>query len=109
MQQEKLITMNESKKYETICRVIKKEITQKTASSILNLTVRQIRNLSHQVKLQGIDGIIHKNKGRPSNNHPVPEDIKQTIINLATTKYEGFRVVIFVSFLVLYSHTLLES
>lgn len=28
MQQERLITMSESKKYEIICRVLKKEITQ---------------------------------------------------------------------------------
>jgi len=91
MQQEKLITMNESKKYETICRVLKKEITQKTASQILNLTVRQIRNLTKGVKKQGIDGVIHKNKGKPSNNPPVPMEIKQTIVTLATTKYEGFK------------------
>ena len=90
MQQEKLITMEESKKYETICRVLKKEITQKTASSILNLSVRQIRNLSKAVKKHDIDGIIHKNKGKPSNNHPVPIEIKETIVSLATTKYEGF-------------------
>ena len=41
--------MSESKKYETISRVIKKEITQKTASQILNLTVRQVRKLSKAV------------------------------------------------------------
>ena len=91
MAQEKLITMLESKKYETISRLLKKEITQKTASQILNLTVRQVRNLAKAVKKKGIDGIIHQNKGKPSNNHPIPLEMKQTIISLATTKYEGFR------------------
>ena len=90
MQQEKLITMEESRKHETICRVLKKEITQKTASSILHLTVRQIRNLTKAVKKKGIDGVIHKNKGKPSNHAPVPIEIKKTIVTLATTKYEGF-------------------
>ena len=69
MQQEKLITMNESKKYETISRLLKKEITQKSASQILGLSIRQIRNLKKSVKKYGIDGIIHKNKGKISNNH----------------------------------------
>lgn len=90
MSKDVLITMEESKKYETICRVMKKEITQRTASQILKLTVRQIRNLTKAVNKFGVDGIIHKNKGKPSNNAPVPIEIKQTIITLATTKYEGF-------------------
>lgn len=50
MQKEKLMTKQESKKYETITRLLKGEITQKTASTILNLSTRQIRNLQKQVK-----------------------------------------------------------
>ena len=63
MQKEKLMTKQESKKYETITRLLKGEITQKTASTILNLSTRQIRNLQKQVKKYDVDGIIHKAKG----------------------------------------------
>ena len=90
MQKEKLMTKQESKKYETITRLLKGEITQKTASTILNLSTRQIRNLQKQVKKYDVDGIIHKAKGKPSNNPCVPLDIKEKIVDLAKTKYEGF-------------------
>lgn len=50
MPKEKLMTKQESKKYETISRLLAGEITQKTASTILHLSTRQVRNLQQQVK-----------------------------------------------------------
>ena len=43
MPKEKLMTKQESKKYETISRLLAGEITQKTASTILNLSTRQVK------------------------------------------------------------------
>ena len=54
------MTKQESKKYETISRLLAEEITQKTASTILHLSTRQVRNLQQQVKKYDVDGIIHK-------------------------------------------------
>ena len=90
MPKEKLMTKQESKKYETISRLLAGEITQKTASTILHLSTRQVRNLQQQVKKYDVEGIIHKAKGKPSNNPCVPLEIKEKIIELAKTKYEGF-------------------
>lgn len=84
------MTKQESKKYETISRLLAGEITQKTASTILHLSTRQVRNLQQQVKKYDVDGIIHKAKGKPSNNPCIPLEIKEKIIELAKTKYEGF-------------------
>ena len=36
------MSKQESKKYETICRLLAREITQKTASVILHLSMRQV-------------------------------------------------------------------
>ena len=91
MQDEKLITMREAKKFEVIQQIIKKEIKQKEASKILNISERQIRNLKKKVEKEGIEGVIHKNKGRPSNNKTVSEEDKKRIIELYKSKYEGFR------------------
>ena len=90
MPKEKLMTKQESKKYETICRLLAREITQKTASVILHLSTCQVRNLQKQVEKYDIEGVIHKAKGKPSNNPCVPLEIKEKIIELAKTKYEGF-------------------
>lgn len=91
MQEEKLITMREAKKFEIIQRLINKEIKQKEASEILNISERQIRNLKKKVEKEGIEGVIHKNKGRPSNNKTVSKEDKKRIIELYKSKYEGFR------------------
>ena len=35
----------------------------------------------------------HKSEGKPSNNAPIPKEIKQTIVSLVTRKYAGFGVI----------------
>ena len=42
------MSKQESKKYETMCRLLAREITQKTASVILHLSTRQVRNLQKE-------------------------------------------------------------
>lgn len=66
-----------------------KEITQKKAGEILELSERQIRRkLKNYIKEGGI-GLIHKNVGMPSNNKTKPE-IAEKIIFLSKTVYEDF-------------------
>jgi transposase len=86
---EKLATMKEMKRYKIIEDVIAKAITQKQASEILGLTARQIRNIKNRVTKEGAEGIVHKTRGKPSNNR-ISEEIKICIVNLSKTKYEGF-------------------
>jgi transposase len=86
---EKLATMKELKRYKIIEDLIAKAITQKQASEILGLTARQIRNIKNRVIKEGAEGIIHKTRGKLSNNR-ISEEIKICIINLSKTKYEGF-------------------
>ena len=71
-------------------QIISKRNYTKTASVILHLSTHQVRNLQKQVEKYDIEGVIHKAKGKPSNNPCVPLEIKEKIIELAKTKYEGF-------------------
>ena len=63
------ITMSqkEIKKYEIIKKLINKELNGTEASKILNLSTRQIRRLKRKVKDQGARGLVHGNRGKPSN------------------------------------------
>jgi transposase len=49
-------------------KLIRKEIKQKKAAKILGLSVRQIKRLVRQYKVEGLEGLIHKGKGKTSNN-----------------------------------------
>ena len=86
---EKLATMKEMKRYKILQDVINKMITQVQASEMLGLTSRQIRNIKNRILKEGAEGIIHKTRGKPSNNR-IPDETKASIVNLSKTKYEGF-------------------
>jgi transposase len=91
MQKEvKLATMKEVKRYQIVQNTIEKKLTQKEAAKILKLTTRQIRNIKKRITEEGEIGIIHRSRGKPSNNK-IPEEIKQKILELSKTKYAGFR------------------
>jgi len=90
----KLATMKEVKKYQAVKNVIEKRITQKEASKILQLTTRQIRNIKKRIIDEGEVGIVHRSRGKPSNNK-IPDEIKQKILELSKTKYDGFKPTFF--------------
>jgi len=85
------ITMSqkEVKKYDIIKKVINKELNGSEAANLLKLTVRQVRRLKKRVRENGIKGLIHGNRGKPS-NRGLPEEEKQKIINLLRKHYHDF-------------------
>lgn len=65
------------------------EITQKEGAAILAMSVRQvIRRLQRYVK-EGLAGLAHKSRGRPS-NRAIPPEIRQQVAKLLSTKYKDF-------------------
>lgn len=70
-------------------KLIKKEIKQKKAAQILGLSVRQIKRLKKRYKTQGARGLIHKNRGKPS-NHKIPDKEISRVVNLVLKKYWDF-------------------
>lgn len=61
------MTTREQERYHIIRRLIQKEIVAKEASTQLHLTVRQVQRIKKRVKKSGVDGVIHRNRGKPSN------------------------------------------
>lgn len=85
------ITMSqkEVKKYDIIQKVIKKELNGSEAAVLLKLTTRQIRRIKKKVIEFGIKGLIHLNRGKPS-NRKIPDDERREIANLLNEHYPDF-------------------
>ena len=79
MTQQLIITMTQKElsRYEIIKRLIRKEINGTEAAKLMNLSVRQIRNIKSRVIKEGPKGVIHKNRGRIGNRRIKPEIINK--------------------------------
>jgi transposase len=76
-------------KYDIIQSSLRKEITVKKAGELLHLSERQIYRLKDKVRKKGAEGLIHGNRGKPSNRR-MPETERQQIINLLHQRYSDF-------------------
>ena len=74
----------EEKKYNTIKKIEKGEITRKEAAYILNLSLKQIDRLRTTYRNEGKQGFIHKGRGKISDkqlNKNMIEELKQLYLN----------------------------
>lgn len=88
---QELITMTQKElsRYEIIKRLINKEINGAEAAKQLRLSIRQTKNLKSAVKERGAKGIIHGNRGKPS-NRILPEEMTEQIKEIVKRKYPDF-------------------
>ena len=71
------MSQKELSKYEVINKVINEGLKQKEAAKQLNLCERQIRRLKKKIKEQGAKGLVHGNRGKPSNNKLDETELKK--------------------------------
>ena len=83
------LTMQDEKRIEIIQKVFRGELTVIKAAVILGLSERQCYRIKRRVHQEGIKGVIHRNRGRPS-KRKVKEKIVRRVVELAWGKYEGF-------------------
>jgi transposase len=88
---DKLLEMSakELSRLEVMQRVARKQMSQKEAGRILDLSTRQIKRLLKAYRQQGAAGLVSKHRGRPGNNR-LAEKVKKQALNLLKTKYRGF-------------------
>jgi hypothetical protein len=91
MPEEDMIVMNqrELRQAHVIQKVLEGLITQTEASEILSLSDRQIRRIVRRVRQEGVSGLVHRSRGRPSNRTTSPT-IRDTVIGLYRTLYHDF-------------------
>ncbi len=83
------ISLRDLKRLKVVHEALDRHITQKTASSMLCLSERQLRRLVKSVREFGDGGIVHRGRGRPSNRR-LPERLKARVLNLYRKKYCDF-------------------
>lgn len=85
------ITMSQKEvcQYDIIKKLINQELNGAEAAGLLNFTARHIRRLKRKVLANGLKGLIHLSRGKPSNRR-LPEDERQKIISLLHKYYADF-------------------
>src|SRR3989339_204295 len=91
MEQNQLITMTkkEAERYDIIKELINKKIDGTEASKSLHLSVRQTKRLKASVVLRVLKGVIHGNRGQPS-NRKIDETIIKKTKKLLMVEYHDF-------------------
>ena len=83
------MSLRELKRLKVVHQAIDRQITQKTAGSMLTLSERHLRRLVKSVREFGDGGIVHRGRGRPSNRR-FPERVKSKVLKLYRKKYHDF-------------------
>ena len=84
------MSQKELDKYDVIQRSTRKEITVKKAGELLHLCERQIYRLKDKVRIEGAEGLIHGNRGKPSNRRMAERERRQ-IVKLLHQHYSDFK------------------
>jgi len=83
------MSTKELSRLEVMQRLSRKQMRQKEAAKLLDVSVRQIKRLLRGYRQKGAAGLVSKHRGRKSNNR-ISEDVKKQTLNLLNTKYQGF-------------------
>ena len=88
---EDTITMaqHELRRLHVIRKAIDKIITQKDASEVIGISLRQAQRMVARVRLEGDKGIIHKSRGQPS-NRSISDAIRRKVLTLFKATYHDF-------------------
>jgi hypothetical protein len=84
------MSQKELSRYSIIQKLIQKELTEREASNLICLCIRQVRRLKKKVTEHGPQGLIHSSRGKPSHNQ-IPEKEKEQIIDLLYKHYYDFK------------------
>lgn len=89
--QNQTLTMSnkEANRIAVLDRLNKKEIKQRKASEILDLSIRQIKRLIRRYRKTGIIGLVHGNRGKVS-NHRIDQKEINKVLEIIKLKYADF-------------------
>lgn len=80
----------EVKRLKTMELVLRGEITQREAGKMLRITDRHVRKIKKKIEREGDRGVIHKLRGKPSNNK-ITEELRERVKEIINRKYEDFK------------------
>jgi len=85
------ITMNqkEAKRIGIIHQAMDKQMKQRKAAELLQISDRQVRRIVKRVRKEGERGVVHTSRGRPSHNK-MKAAIQNKALQLYRDRYKGF-------------------
>lgn len=83
------MSQKEVSRYDIIQKAIQKELKNKEAAEILHLTARHIRRIKKRVQKEGMQGLVHKNRGK-SSNRKIPKEEEEKIKKILKDNYPDF-------------------
>lgn len=83
------MSATELNRYEILQRLMREEINGTDVSQLLHLSIRHVRRLKQRVRRGGAQGLLHGNRGKPSNRR-VPLTERTKIVTLITKRYPDF-------------------
>lgn len=83
------MSQTEIDRHDLVQRCIRKNLTESVTADLLRLSIRQIQRLKRAVRDRGPAGLIHGNRGKPSNRR-MPEKQREQIIALLHRQYHDF-------------------
>lgn len=89
MEEKLIMSKKEVERIRYIGMAIEGKITQTKASELMKVSYRQTKRIIRKVKKQGIEAIIHGNRGKESPKK-IKEEMKNKIAEIYTTKYRDF-------------------
>jgi transposase len=84
-----MASQRELKRLHIVQKVIEGALKQAEAAEMLALSIRQTGRIIVRVREEGPQGVVHRSRGRES-NRKLPQEIKDQVLNLYRTSYEGF-------------------
>jgi transposase len=69
---------------EVIQKLLNRELTQTKAAECLDISVRQVQRILKLYHKQGAQGLISKQRGKPS-NHSIPDILKEYALSITKT------------------------
>lgn len=81
--------MKEKRRNDILVKLINKEISTSQTSRLLGLSERQVKRIKKKYLCEGVSSVIHKSKGTKTNKG-YPLKLKEEIINLYNTEYNGW-------------------
>lgn len=77
-------------RWAAVNQIKQRKISQKDASKVLGVSVRQMRRIQKRVVEEGVSGLIHRLRGI-SSNHKINEKKKARILRIYKKRYDGFQ------------------
>lgn len=84
-----IMSVKESKQIGVMEKLMQAEISQGTAAELMDISERQVRRKLARYRAHGTQGLMHRSRGKPSNNK-TDESISRRIIELAGDKYANY-------------------